>query len=222
MEEQNRRHLLGTLLRAPFAAAAAGAAAGAMSSSALAAPGGKAGAKLSTAERLDIIESRQAITDALNAYARANDRADEALLRSLFWPESTHQHGRFTGKSSDFVGFAFKIVAGLKYACHHISNVAIEVKGDRAFSECYYFAQHRRDRKDGTGEEDVFFQGRYLDDFERRGGVWKIIRRRGLSDYTSPPIPSETPQASWPAGQHSEKAPADDYYRMQAEFRARG
>lgn len=213
MEEQNRRRMLGTLLGTPFAMAAAG--------KAMAAPSAKPAAKLSLAERIDVLESKEAIASLLNAYARANDRADEALLRSLFWPESMHKHGRFEGKSSDFVGFAFKIVSALKYACHHISNISVEVKGDRAFSECYYFAQHRRDRKDGSGEEDVFFQGRYLDDLERRGGEWKIIRRRGLSDYTSPAFPSETLQSNWPAGQHSEKAPSDDYYSMLAEFRAR-
>lgn len=211
MDERNRRAMLGTMLTIPLTMAAAG--------SAVAAPGSKARAEGGgMAERLDILESRQAITELLYAYARANDRADEALLRSCFWPESTHKHGGFEGKSSDFVVFAFKIVSALKYACHHISNVSVEVKGERAFSECYYFAQHRRARKEGGGEEDQFFQGRYLDDLERRGGVWKIIRRRGLSDYTSPAIPADTPYAAWPAGQHSEKFPDDDYYKMRAEF----
>ncbi|AEG48293.1 hypothetical protein Sphch_0598 [Sphingobium chlorophenolicum L-1] len=209
--DQNRRGTLAAILAAPFGLAAAGQASAA-------APVKAKGRPLSMAERLDVIESKQAITELLHAYARSNDRADEALLRSLFWPESTHKHGKFEGKSSDFVGFAFKIISGLKYACHHISNVSVEVKGDRAFSECYYFAQHRRDRKDGAGEEDVFFQGRYLDDLERRNGEWKIIRRRGLSDYTSPAFPSETTYAQWPAGQHSEKYPSDDYYRMRQQF----
>ncbi|WP_336962710.1 nuclear transport factor 2 family protein [Sphingobium aquiterrae] len=210
MEDRNRRGTLSAILAIPFGLAAAG--------SAVAATREKSMGKGSIADRLDMVESRQAITELLYAYARANDRADEALLKGCFWPESTHKHGKFEGKSSDFVGFAFKIVSQLKYACHHISNVSVEVKGDRAFSECYYFAQHRRDRKDGGGEEDVFFQGRYLDDLERRAGVWKIIRRRGLSDYTSPAFPSETPYAAWPAGQHSEKYPSDDYYHMQADF----
>lgn len=209
MEKRNRRVTLAAMLAVPFGMAAANAASAAT-------PRRKGGG--SVTDRLDLLESREQITELLYAYARANDRADEALLRSCFWPESTHKHGKFEGKSSDFVGFAFKIVAGLKYACHHISNVSIEVKGDRAFSECYYFAQHRRARQDGTGEEDVFFQGRYLDQLERRDGVWKIIRRRGLSDYTSPAFPSETPYAQWPAGQHSEKYPDDDYYRMRQQF----
>ncbi|MFC4593534.1 nuclear transport factor 2 family protein [Sphingobium tyrosinilyticum] len=210
MEESNRRGTLAALLAVPFGLAASQASAGGVQ--------GRGRPAGSVADRLDVIESKQAITELLYAYARANDRADKALLRSLFWPESTHKHGKFEGKSSDFAAFAFKIISGLKYACHHISNVSVEVRGNRAFSECYYFAQHRRQRKDGTGEEDVFFQGRYLDDLERRNGEWKIIRRRGLSDYTSPAFPSETTYAQWPAGQHSEKYPSDDYYKMRQQF----
>ncbi|WP_262504221.1 nuclear transport factor 2 family protein [Sphingobium sp. KCTC 72723] len=208
MDDRNRRTALAAMFVLPVGMA--------MASQASAASKGKK--PMDMAQRLDVIESKQAITELLYAYARANDRADEALLKSCFWPESTHKHGKFEGKSLDFVGFAFKIVATLKYACHHISNVAVEVQGDRAFSECYYFAQHRRDRKEGGGEEDVFFQGRYLDDLERRNGEWRIIRRRGLSDYTSPPQPAATPYADWPAGQHSEKFPSDDYYRMRQQY----
>jgi len=206
MDIANRRRTLRTLLAIPFGAAAVGATAPA-----------QAQVRGSRMDRLDLLDAKQQISEVLIAYARSNDRADEALLRSCFWPESTHHHGKFEGKSSDFVGFAFKIISGLKYACHHISNIAIEVKGDRAFSECYYFAQHRRTRKAG-GEEDVFFQGRYLDFFERRAGVWKIIRRRGLSDYTSPAIPAEVNHADWPEGQHSLRHPDDDYYRMRQQF----
>jgi hypothetical protein len=211
MEQRNRRGALGAMLAVPVGIAAVGA-----SSEAGAKPKGG-----EMANQLDMLLSKDSIRDILFAYARSNDRADEALLRNCFWPESTHKHGRFEGKSSDFVGFAFKIISALKYACHHISNVSIEVRGDRAFSECYYFAQHRRAAKEGGGEEDVFFQGRYLDDFERRNGVWKIIRRRGLSDFTSDPLPARTMQADWPAGQHSEKFPGDDYYAMRQAFLAR-
>ena len=210
LEKEDRRGTLAAIFAIPLGLAAAG------SATAKPAASGK-----TVNDRLDLLESKDQITELLYAYARSNDRADEALMRSVFWPESTHKHGRFEGTSSDFVGFAFKIVSGLKYACHHITNVSIEVSGNRAFSECYYFAQHRRPRRDGNGEEDQFFQGRYLDDLERRNGVWKIIRRRGLSDYTSPAIPAETLYSAWPAGQHSLKYPDDDYYRMQQEFRAR-
>ena len=202
-----RRHALRAMIAAPI-----GLAAGA----AEARVGGRGG---DAATRLDALEARAKITEVLHAYARGNDRADEALLRSCFWPESTHHHGGFNGTSSDFIGFAFRIINGLLYAAHHISNVSIEVRGNRAFSECYYFAHHRRPAREGHAEEDAFFEGRYIDRHERRGDEWRIIQRRGLSDYSTV-VPATTPFASWPAGQHSLRAPDDDYYAMRRAFEA--
>jgi hypothetical protein len=171
-------------------------------------------------ERLDRLESRQAITQVLTDYIRANDRVDEALLRSCFWPEARHRHGRFDGLSRDFAAFAFDILRNVSYASHQITNIAIEIDGERAFTECYYRAHHRRTAADG-GEEDAFFEGRYLDLFERRDGAWKIIARRGLSDYILV-LPAATPTASWPAGQRSQRFPDDDYYRIRDAFRRGG
>lgn len=212
MQDTDRRKALSAFL----ALGAAGAAA----SSASAAPARRP-AHDAMAAQLDKLLSRAAIEEVLVAYARGNDRLDADLLRSCFWPESAHHHGGFRGKSIDFVNFAVKKIADLKYAAHHISNISIEVEGDRAFTECYYFAHHRRPKADGSGEEDAFFEGRYLDDFERRAGVWKIIRRRGLSDYSPPAIPAAVPFADWPTGQHSARYPDDDYYAMRSEFRQR-
>ena len=201
-----RRHALRAMIAAPIALAAGAAAA-------------QTGGRGNLAARLDALEARQEITELLHAYARGNDRADEAMIRACFWPESTHRHGRFDGPSSEFVPFAMRIISGLLYAAHHISNVSIEVRGNRAFSECYYFAHHRRPARDGRGEEDAFFEGRYIDRHERRGDEWRIIQRRGLSDYSAV-VPAATPFASWPEGQHSLRAPNDDYYAMRRAFEA--
>lgn len=215
MQDEDRRTALGVLLTMGVAATATAAA------TATGAAAAKPAGRNDMAKQVDMLVSRVQIEEVLLAYARANDRVDADLLHSCFWPESTHKHGRFDGKSVDFIGFALKILGTVKYTAHHISNVSIQVDGDRAFSECYYFAHHRRPIKDGTGEEDAFFEGRYLDDFERRDGVWKIIRRRGLSDYSPPAIPAATAYADWPAGQHSLRYPDDDYYAMKAKFLGR-
>ncbi|MGE0741160.1 MAG: nuclear transport factor 2 family protein [Hyphomonadaceae bacterium] len=170
--------------------------------------------------RLDVAESRTAISETLFRYARANDRADEAMMRDCFWPESQHKHGRFEGTSQDFVTYAVRVVTNLKFAAHHLSNVSIEINGDRAFSECHYFAHHRRNVANTTDrEEDAFFEGRYIDIHERRDGVWKIIRRRGVSDFNSPVIPATALFADWTPG-HSEHAPNDAYYQIRQDFLA--
>lgn len=177
--------------------------------------------KPSAAEQLDMLTSRAAIEEVLLDYARGNDHSDEAMIRQCFWPESAHKHGGFEGTSMGFVDFAMKILPKLKYSKHHISNVSIRVAGNRAFSECYYYAHHRRDAKDG-GEEDIFFEGRYIDIFERRGGVWKIVRRRGMSDWTSPATKAESPFASQLAGSFAQRSKDDEYYRMLALFESGG
>lgn len=179
--------------------------------------GSKKGGK-SLAAMVDELASRAAVEEVLLDYARGNDLGDEAMIRSCFWPESKHKHGGFDGTSTAFVDFAMKVGATLKYSKHHISNVSVRVAGDRAFSECYYFAHHRRNTKDGTGEEDAFFEGRYIDLFERRNGVWKIIQRRGTSDWNSPVLPAESPYDSLPAGSHALRSKDDAYYRMLALF----
>ena len=203
MTDNNRRVALGAMIAAGMAGVAGTASAKTQ--------------KSGQARDIDRLLSHWAVQEVLVGYARANDLQDEAMLRDCFWPESTHKHGRFEGKSQDFVGFAMKILTTLHYCAHHISNISIQIEGDRAFSECYYFAHHRRDAKTG-GEEDAFMEGRYLDILERRDGVWKIIRRHGISDYSSPAIPAATPYADWPAG-HTVRSKGDAYYMMLKAFR---
>lgn len=167
--------------------------------------------------RVERLEAKSDIADILFRYARACDRADRAMMADCFWPDSTHKHGRYEGASTGFIDYAFAIIESMKFAAHHISNVAIEVRGVRAFSECHYLAHHRRDAE-GAGEVDEFHEGRYLDLHERRDGLWKIVRRRGQSDFVSPAIPAHIAFANWPAGAHSQHGPSDEYYSMRAAF----
>lgn len=170
--------------------------------------------------RQAVTNAREQITEVLYRYARGNDRADEAAIRSCFHPDSTHQHGSFKGLSSDFVPFAMKIITGLKTCTHMITNVSIDVVGDRAVSECYFLAHHRRRKKDAEGEEDFFLKGRYLDKFEKRDGLWKIVHRRGLHDFARVFDPASTLLDAAPPDQLSARKPDDPLYAMLAELHA--
>jgi hypothetical protein len=168
----------------------------------------------------EIMDARTQITEVLHDYARANDRVDEALMRSCFWPDSTHQHGSFKGKSQDFVTFAIAIVGKLKNCSHFITNVSIDTAGEKAVSECYLLAHHRRAKKTGDGEEDWFLGGRYLDRFEKRDGTWKIAHRRGLHDFARTFDPADTSLDALPEEQLSVHSTADPLYAMLAELHA--
>jgi hypothetical protein len=215
-----KRAALRTLMALPVALVGVASA----TRAAAAPPQSPAPAKQDTLARLtaqaETMDARMQITEVLHNYARANDRVDEALMRSCFWPESTHQHGSFKGKSQDFVTFAIAIVSKLKNCSHFITNVSIETAGDKAVSECYLLAHHRRTKKTGEGEEDWFLGGRYLDRFEKRDGVWKIAHRRGLSDFARTFDPADTSLDALPAEQLSVHSTADPLYAMLAELHA--
>src|SRR3546814_9023140 len=70
----------------------------------------------------------------------------------------------------------------MKVTMHSISNMLIEVDGDRASSETYVVAYHLMAAEDGTQSEMVV-GGRYADQFERRKGEWRIARRLFIHDW---------------------------------------
>ncbi|MBL4894171.1 MAG: nuclear transport factor 2 family protein [Emcibacter sp.] len=169
--------------------------------------------------RQEKMEARQQIEDVLYLYARGWDRLDEDALRSCFFEESEHQHGSFKGKSHDLITGGMKYIgAKVMTTTHMITNPLIEISGDKAISECSFFAHHRRMNKAGTEEEDYFIKGRYLDNFEKRDGQWKIIARRGLNDFERVVARADQTLASAPKEQLGARKPADPLYQMLSDF----
>jgi hypothetical protein len=165
-------------------------------------------------DRLSELCDKQDITEVLYRYARGWDRYDEETLRSCFHEDSRHVHGRFDGLSQKFVTIAMGNTREVKSMTHMITNPLIEIRGDRAVSECSFFAHHRRDAADGSGEEDMFIKGRYLDLLEKRDGEWKIASRRGLSDFERIVPPADQTLADAKPEQLGQKKPLDPIYAM--------
>lgn len=172
------------------------------------------------ASRLDALESRHAITAVLHGYARGWDRQDEETIKDCFWPESTHQHGAFKGLSHDFVTASFKATRNVKVMSHMITNVTIELAGDKAVSESYFFAYHRRPSRTGPGDVDFFLKGRYIDKLERRGGMWKISHRRGLHDFSRTFDPADASLEAAPSEQLGQPKANDPLYTILSELKA--
>jgi 3-phenylpropionate/cinnamic acid dioxygenase small subunit len=162
---------------------------------------------------------KQAITEVLYRYARACDRADEALLRSCFHPDSKHRHGRFEGTSADFVGFAMKIILGTRLEKHTMTNVLIELQGHAAIAESHYMAYHRQPNARTGEDEDFFTGGRFIDRFERRNGEWRIASRLGLVDYERFEAVTDRAIKNLPATARSQRAPDDELYRLMPSLR---
>lgn len=127
---------------------------------------------------------KQEIHDVLMRYCRGIDRCDEELLRSVYHPDATDNHGQFSGTAADFIPWALQALRRDERTTHFLCNELIEVQGDTAHCESYLFAVHRRKTKDGTATKDLTFGGRYVDRFERREGVWKIAHRQVILEWS--------------------------------------
>lgn len=125
--------------------------------------------------------AKRALRDVGLAYCRAVDRADEKLLASLFTKGARISAGDYDG---DVAGFAVSQVTGkpgLIRSFHSISTDYYEIDGDQALGTTYVI---RFDTANKGGEErDTLQGGRFLDRFEREGGVWKIAERRYVVEW---------------------------------------
>jgi hypothetical protein len=168
--------------------------------------------------QLELTDSRQNIHDVLMRYARGWDRLDEELLRSCFFPDAHYKFGAFDGTATDFINFGMTIVRPLLKTSHIITNVSIDVVGDKAVSECYFLAHHRR----LTPNQDYFLKGRYLDNFEKRNGEWKIAHRIGLTDFSRVFDPADTSFDKDPPDYVGGRKPNDPIYALLAQLHSGG
>jgi hypothetical protein len=72
--------------------------------------------------------------------------------------------------------------------------VLTEVRGDLAHAESYVLACHRTERS--SEKSDLTLALRYVDRLERREGVWGIVHRVALHDWSrEDPLEWEWPDA---------------------------
>lgn len=140
--------------------------------------------------RITELMDREAIRDCLFRYARGIDRADEAALRSSYWPDATDRHGPWQGTAADFIAVAVQSFRSGPRTIHQISNILIEFRGpDRAAVESHFNALQRSAALQGQLVQ-VHLAGRYCDLFEKRAGEWRVLDRVVVYDWVAPqPLP---------------------------------
>jgi hypothetical protein len=144
--------------------------------------------------RVTELLDREAIRDCMYRYCRGIDRADEAALRSAYWPDATDRHGRYEGPVEGFFDMVKRGYGSGGRNVHQVSNILIEFKGDTSAAvESYFNALQCSPRKDGSISQ-VLLAGRYCDLFEKRNGEWRVARRVVVYDWIeeqTPPAESE-------------------------------
>lgn len=128
------------------------------------------------------LAARRDITDAVQRYMRGLDRLDPELQRSAFHADAVIDCGLMQGDVDAFVTFAQGLLATMDATHHLLGQVRIEIDGDRARGECYFQAWHRATGEDGS-VRDLFISGRYVDDYARRDGAWRIAARTLVTDW---------------------------------------
>lgn len=126
------------------------------------------------------LRDRESIRAVLYDYCRAVDRGDAELMRRCYHPDATDDHGFFSGNAWEFVDYVLPLLAQLDRSIHSLTNPHIALDGDRAHVETQWSVVHRL--RGFTGLTDLWHQGRYLDEFERRNGEWRILRRVTVLD----------------------------------------
>lgn len=160
-------------------------------------------------------DDRFAIQDLAALYMRGLDRLDGALLEAQFWPEAQCEYGVFSGTPADFAAFCMTMLKEHQRNHHMLGQHLIDfVSPDEAFGEVYYQAYHRVFDESGA-PRDLFIAGRYVDRYERRGGVWKIAYRSELVDWVrdDPASDAMVEATTFIMG---ERKPADPLYHREA------
>ncbi|WP_232492623.1 nuclear transport factor 2 family protein [Novosphingobium kaempferiae] len=131
------------------------------------------------------LEAKFAITEQLYRYCRSVDRLDAPLGHSVFHTDATVDYGPsgFQGSGHAAIDWICAAHGQLAAHSHQISNILIDVDGDRAGSEAYVTATLRMEREGKVMHMEVW--SRYCDRWSRRDGVWRIERRDTVTDYDS-------------------------------------
>ena len=138
---------------------------------------------------LQMVVDKQQILELSHAYCQACDRHDFEKVRALYHEDAIDDHGAFfTGPAMEYVDILPQISANMEILHHNITTANIRIDGDYAEGEIYGLAFHRA--RTETGPIDVMVGTRFLDKYQRRGGVWKFSYRSHALDWATVQDPS--------------------------------
>ncbi|MEL7199950.1 MAG: nuclear transport factor 2 family protein [Pseudomonadota bacterium] len=136
--------------------------------------------------KLQKLIDRQEIGDVIQRYCRTLDWLDSEGQASCYWPDATIEYGFFTGRAEDFLPVVMETESSLARRWHMLSTPLIRFHSNTsASSECYGVFGGGRLQEDGSIAGDLI-GGRYLDEWEKRDGEWRISARTYILDWKSP------------------------------------
>jgi hypothetical protein len=162
------------------------------------------------------LAARDCLWRLVNAYSRACDRRDFALLRSLYHDDALEEHGdMFRGPPDAYVAWVTDALENWSATAHYVANALFEVRGAFAEGEIYKINYHlTRD-----GAEEIITGSRSLDRFARRNGEWRFLGRCVTLDWAHRrPVSREAFENFAAASPHGQPGEADPSYRVLSLF----
>jgi hypothetical protein len=126
--------------------------------------------------------NKEAIRDCLMRYCHGVDRCDEEMIRGVYWPEATDEHGIFSGSATEYVKILMPMLHAMEATSHMLGNPWIVLQSRNAKVETYMTAYHRVRSASGVLRDSII-SGRYLDRMEKRRGEWRILKRAVVVDW---------------------------------------
>lgn len=129
------------------------------------------------------VVDKQAIRDLIYTYCRAVDRQDISLGHSVWHDDGYADYGAdfYQGPGRGVIDTICMQSGHLLSQSHQVTNILIDLEGDRAGSESYISSTYRLQRNGTLMHMAVW--ARYLDAWERRDGRWGLMRRKVIFDH---------------------------------------
>ncbi len=128
------------------------------------------------------VADRLAIAEVLATHSRGVDRADEAILKSAYWPDAEVAYGGYNGPAMGFCEALPTSIRRWANTAHRVTNTLIDLRDNEARVESYVTAYHYLANDDAPDTEMTYI-GRYLDHMTKRDDVWKIQHRTVVMDW---------------------------------------
>lgn len=129
------------------------------------------------------VADRLAIMEQIYRYCRSVDRLDVPLGHAVFHEDAVADFGAsYKGTGRGWIDYICVEHLNFLHHSHQVTNIVLEVAGDRAGSELYVTATLRSREDDGRIVQRQFW-ARYVDTWSKRAGHWAIDSRECVIDF---------------------------------------
>lgn len=125
------------------------------------------------------VADRMQIAELMARYADMVDRRDWKRMDQIFALEATidfRSSGGRAGPFREMLAWLDRALESWPRNLHLITNLIIDLEGDRASTRCYFHVPTGRDAREGA-QYTVTHSGRYLDRLIRTSDGWRIVER---------------------------------------------